>query len=1057
VTYGTVLKDYGGDIGQRCWMDRNLGASQVATASNDPLGYGDTFQWGRLDDGHQDRQSGKTSTPSNTDVPGHGNFITGAGVMSDWRSPQNDNLWQGDNGINNPCPTGWRIPTEAELNAERLSWGSNNSGGAFESSLKLTVGGYRDNSGSLVYVNSAGIYWTSDVSGGQARYLNFQSNAGLMYFHGRTGGFSVRCVREETATADAPTVTTEAITGITTTTATGGGNVTSDGGAAVTDRGICYSTSPTPPRPIRQCRQAMARVAFRHYVMTGLKPRHKYYVRAYATNSTGTAYGSQVSFVTSEDGHEVGGLIGKGTAINSYATGHVQARGDYVGGLIGLLAGYEGLEQQPEYLPGEAAPGTTETETASTISQPNQATIVSLGDGTRVLIPGQDGPLNITLEKSSPDVQEEEVLPPWTNFRTTGSMRKLTITGNTGTETIKPVITFPIEEAGYINLETINVLRISHMDIEGELHPDHVSLLPILEIDNTGLKFTDILFPEAVMDDAGKSTTRQQATSSGWVGEVRYILMSFDKSLNWSKRPVLEQMIPDTEGPDNAFRQPVAKAGAEKRNELLKKPVCNVVILVHGHNEEEKDGYLNSLADSPWEFNYKRLVWELLYEELANDTEDPSMPQYFSDCTIFYEYIYPTYRPIFSPVTDRTGYNHQTLGEDMGRLINEEFLVLNPQLKAMINNNMDFNLFVVAHSQGGLVSRAGLRFIDDRILKHLKQFVSWGSPHIGAGLYSLRYALAAGHDMIIDGYRFPLQHIGQSQAYQSALSGLVLDAPGVRDMRFDASKKDMLRLGELLRENTTTLSEFPHTELPNGKMFFSENLSLFNQAEGDWIGDMLRDKYLLYVGTTPKEASIELRFSFRSIYRNYQFAKHASEIEKGAFLNKLAMKPAFNANDGAVPAYSQSATSLWPEGNIKRKHYDDMDHEEFYGAEHPHRNETSIGKGRKVAQDTYNDLGLSSTSPYRATRTCPELVSIESEQEGNNIIITGRLNYPIYQAAHGGDGKPGTRVKRFEMREKDARGHRLSASLSPTRMMAPSGQLPKKTLCRQQISPSSLS
>ncbi len=40
----------------------------------------------------------------------------------DWRSPQNDNLWQGVNGINNPCPSGYRLPTEAELEAERLSW-----------------------------------------------------------------------------------------------------------------------------------------------------------------------------------------------------------------------------------------------------------------------------------------------------------------------------------------------------------------------------------------------------------------------------------------------------------------------------------------------------------------------------------------------------------------------------------------------------------------------------------------------------------------------------------------------------------------------------------------------------------------------------------------------------------------------------------------------------------------------------------------------------------------------------------------------------------------------
>ena len=61
----------------------------------------------------------------------------------DWRSPQNDNLWQGVNGINNPCPSGYRIPTEAELDAERLSWSSDNSAGAIASALKLPMAGYR--------------------------------------------------------------------------------------------------------------------------------------------------------------------------------------------------------------------------------------------------------------------------------------------------------------------------------------------------------------------------------------------------------------------------------------------------------------------------------------------------------------------------------------------------------------------------------------------------------------------------------------------------------------------------------------------------------------------------------------------------------------------------------------------------------------------------------------------------------------------------------------------------------------------------------------------------
>ena len=50
---------YGSVIGQNntCWLDRNLGALQVCTSSTDEKCYGDLFQWGRGDDGHQDRNS----------------------------------------------------------------------------------------------------------------------------------------------------------------------------------------------------------------------------------------------------------------------------------------------------------------------------------------------------------------------------------------------------------------------------------------------------------------------------------------------------------------------------------------------------------------------------------------------------------------------------------------------------------------------------------------------------------------------------------------------------------------------------------------------------------------------------------------------------------------------------------------------------------------------------------------------------------------------------------------------------------------------------------------
>ncbi len=179
------------------WMDRNLGASQVATSSADANAYGDLYQWGRGTDGHEKRTSGITSTLSSADGPGHGNFITSGSSPYDWRNPQNDNLWQGVNGANNPCPGGYRLPTEAEWKAERTSWGSNNAAGAFASPLKLPVAGrrYRSN-GSLANVGSYGFYWSSTVGGAFSRLLSFGSGHTLVYSDHRALGFSVRCLKD---------------------------------------------------------------------------------------------------------------------------------------------------------------------------------------------------------------------------------------------------------------------------------------------------------------------------------------------------------------------------------------------------------------------------------------------------------------------------------------------------------------------------------------------------------------------------------------------------------------------------------------------------------------------------------------------------------------------------------------------------------------------------------------------------------------------------------------------------------------------------------------------
>jgi uncharacterized protein (TIGR02145 family) len=180
-------------------MDRNLGATQVATSSTDVNSYGDLYQWGRRADGHQCRTSPTTATLSSIDQPANGNFILTLNGPYDWRSPQNTNLWQGVNGVNNPCPSGYRIPTETEINAERLSWSSNNGAGAFASPLKWTLAGRRDNNYGTLLDVGYGYYWSSTVSGtypSLSRNLFFYSSDAYMYDHTRAKGFTVRCLKD---------------------------------------------------------------------------------------------------------------------------------------------------------------------------------------------------------------------------------------------------------------------------------------------------------------------------------------------------------------------------------------------------------------------------------------------------------------------------------------------------------------------------------------------------------------------------------------------------------------------------------------------------------------------------------------------------------------------------------------------------------------------------------------------------------------------------------------------------------------------------------------------
>jgi uncharacterized protein (TIGR02145 family) len=197
LTYGTVLGPDG-----KCWLDRNLGATQVATAFDDSASYGYYYQWGRPTDGHQIGTSVTTSVNSSNDIPGHANFITENSSPYDWRVPQSPNeatLWAGVNGgSNNPCPSGWHVPTLAEWTMLAGYFSPQDSDGAFNSTLKLPLSGYRPRL--IASLNNQGdqsFYWSSSPSGTDASYLYFHSGGVFTSTsYARANGMSVRCIKD---------------------------------------------------------------------------------------------------------------------------------------------------------------------------------------------------------------------------------------------------------------------------------------------------------------------------------------------------------------------------------------------------------------------------------------------------------------------------------------------------------------------------------------------------------------------------------------------------------------------------------------------------------------------------------------------------------------------------------------------------------------------------------------------------------------------------------------------------------------------------------------------
>ncbi|MFZ4414144.1 MAG: FISUMP domain-containing protein [Bacteroidales bacterium] len=241
-------------------------------------------------------------------------------ASSDYATPSNSTTygklynWYAASSSNNLAPLGWHIPADADwttlsdflgglnLAGNKLKengnshWATANTTATNSTGFTAIPGGSRSTDNTVYDIGNIGYWWSSTegTSTNNAWYRSLSNQNGTVtrgYFS-KSGGMSVRCLM-----GDFPMLTTTSASSITSTSFVSGGSISYNGNYPITSCGVCWSTNQNPTINDSKTSDSNSSGTFTSNI-TGLTAQTTYYVRAYATNNYGTAYGTQLTVST---------------------------------------------------------------------------------------------------------------------------------------------------------------------------------------------------------------------------------------------------------------------------------------------------------------------------------------------------------------------------------------------------------------------------------------------------------------------------------------------------------------------------------------------------------------------------------------------------------------------------------------------------------------------------------------------------------------------------------------------------------------------------------------